>query len=356
MKVNRIAIAFGILAAFTFASCKSTDVEAADDKNEQPAVEETKEDDSEDFSEANKALIEKAEAARLRAVEAKAPTYYADFFKATDGSFSGVKDKFAAEPKNDYSAELNEIIVRFDSMQKASLAQALKTKAATMAESDLDASILKVGEEALSNYDSLCASSGSGKELLAQAEIALKAYDSLVNKGFTAMVGRERKAAIAAKKDAESVKCQVAKRTKDSYVKATEVFKKAESAYTYRNNEAAYNGYKSAKESYITMFETVKKDRADAEAALEKAKQAKLEAEKFAAETDETNPLTEKVAGIEDENAVLLEQDSFANPEDSVIDVESGELAETAAKIADEAIAAENSADNADGGSVVDAK
>ena len=65
---------------------------------------------------------------------------------------------------------------------------------------------------------------------------------------------------------------------------------------------------------------------------------------------------TARMMNSNTKDAVLLEQDSFANPEDSVIDVESGELAETAAKIADEAIAAENSADNADGGSAVDAK
>ena len=110
-----------------------------------------------------------------------------------------------------------------------------------------------------------------------------------------------------------------------------------------KNIEKAYIGYKSSKESFSEMYEIVKKDREETEARLAAAREKVNAAEQTAVAADSAAPLTEKIAGIEDENAVLLQSDTFANPEDSISDVESGDVAKKAEQIADDAMAAENS-------------
>jgi len=75
----------------------------------------------------------------------------------------------------------------------------------------------------------------------------------------------------------------------------------------------------------------VKKAKGQAVDAQEKSQKSKQDAESFAAAADATNPLTEKVSGIEDEDTTLLKKDTFANPEESVINVDSAEVDKLAA-------------------------
>lgn len=335
-------------ASLLFVACGSTKVESVPEDNttaevenqEENKTEDVIEEKKEDFSASNAELVLKVEAARAAAIAAGAEKFYKSFLAETDSKYSGVKADLKNNPSADYSGDLKDLINRYESMEYASLAQGLKSKTSSMNTSDLDAATLKKASDALASYEALM-NSGSGADMLAQAKLAYQSYSDLVNKGFTAMAGRERKAALDAKKNAESVKAQVAKKTKDAYQKASEVFKKADASYSFKKLEPAYNGYKTAKESWTEMFEIVKKDREETEARLAAAKQKVLEAEKAALAADAEAPLTEKVAGIEDEDTVLLEADKFARPEDSISDVESGEVAETAGKIADEAIASE---------------
>ena len=85
--------------------------------------------------------------------------------------------------------------------------------------------------------------------------------------------------------------------------------------------------------------------RAAAQAAIDRAKQKTADAANYATDADEIAPLTEPVKGIEDENAVLLEEDTLANPDDAVIDVNEGVTAKAAEQEAAAAIAAEEAAD-----------
>jgi len=343
VKIKYPMVALCAVASIFFASCGSTKVADANTEENTEVVEENT--TVEDFTNANSELLAKVEEARKAAIDAKAQTYYRALFDETETKFVDTKSKIEKTPKINYADDLNDLLNRYQSMEKASLARELKEKADLMDKADLDAVILKKGEEALAKYDGLV-SSGSGADLLVQAEIAYDSYFSLVNKGFIAMAGRERKAALAAKKDAESVKAQVAKKTKDSYNKAAEIFKKADVSYSTKNIEKAFNGYKSSKEAWAEMFEIVKKDRAETEAKLAAARQKVFEAEQVATTADTTAPLTEKVSGIEDENAVLLEEDKFANSDELINDVESSAAAETAEKMAEAAISAEEALNN----------
>ena len=107
------------------------------------------------------------------------------------------------------------------------------------------------------------------------------------------------------------------------------------------------NGYKTAKETYSALYEEIKEKRAAAQALIDAAKQKVADSENYAKEADSIAPLEGVVAGIEAEDAVLLEEDNFANPEDAVINVEDGTTAKTAEKVAETAIAVENVASNA---------
>jgi len=134
---------------------------------------------------------------------------------------------------------------------------------------------------------------------------------------------------------------------KEEYKKASEIFKKADSSYVTANIEGAFNGYKTAKETYSALYEEIKEKRAAAQALIDAAKQKVADSENYAKEADTIAPLEGVVAGIEAEDAVLLEEDNFANPEDAVINVEDGTTAKTAEKVAETAIAVENAATNA---------
>lgn len=342
--------------ALIFASCGSTKVDETPVETESEvsesvdetagAINDASKSEAKKIEDLNKALIAKVEEARNAAISSNAQQYYADLFKKTDSKFDKVKADYKKKPSVSYESELIDLRKTYESMDRISRATALKEKVASMDSKDVDVNLLKKADVAFEKYNSN--QNASGKDLLEQADIAYNSYFSLLNKGFMAMMGRERRSALSAKKDAESVKAQVAKKTKDQYKAASTTFKNADRDSSMKKYESAYSGYKTSKESFAQMFEIVKQDRAETEARLAAAKQKVLEAEQAAAKADAEAPLTEKVAGIEDENTKLLEDDKFANPEDSINDVESGDIASTAAQIANDAILAEENASTSD--------
>ena len=326
MKLKYLGVLFSIFSVFYLIGCGSTP------KAEEPAPVSR---EAEEPTASEKMLAE-VENARKAAIEAGAENNFPQLFADTEKSYKELKAAVEANRDADNSAQLADLVARYKSMEKASKAKAMKAKIEGMDPSTYDKKAYDKGTEALAKYESMD-SSTSGAELLAHAELAYGAYNVIVNKGLTAMAGRERKAALEAKKNADSVKAGVAKKTE--YKKASDLFKKADSAYVTLNIEGAYEDYKSAKEIFNDLYETVKQNRAAAQAALDRAKQKVAEAASTAAEADKSDPLTTKVAGIESVYSVLLSVEKFANPEDAVIDVESGATAETAKKEAAAAIA-----------------
>ena len=140
-----------------------------------------------------------------------------------------------------------------------------------------------------------------------------KAYDE----GVASLAKVE--AAYEAKKQADGVKAAVSR--SEEYKAATASFQKGDTVYAMQNSKAAYDNYKSAKETYLKLYNEIYEKRAAAQAAIEAAKKRVAESEQYAIEADTKAPLTEKVEGIEDEDANLLEEDAFKNPEDAEIDV-----------------------------------
>ena len=190
---------------------------------------------------------------------------------------------------------------------------------------------LGLSDEAAANALTDFENSENGSDQKANAEKALSAYSKLLLAHLGAMAKSERAAALEAKKNADSVKAGVAK--KAEYTEASNTFKKADSNYVAKDLEGAYKGYRTAKNTFTNLYETIAAKRAEAQAAIERAKKRVAEAESYTVEADSIAPLTGEVAGIEKEDAVLLEEDNFANPDDAIIDVEDSAEAKTAAAI-----------------------
>lgn len=288
-----------------------------------------------DFTEANSALFEKLDDARAKAVEAGAKTAYPDVWKAAEADYEKLKADYASEPKADYAARVRDLVERYEALEKASQALAMKKKLDSLNVDDYDKAVYKAGEEALAKY----AQEGSK----ASADAAYDAYKTALNKALLAMAGRERKAALEAKKAADSVKAGVSQ--KDAYAQAAEAFKRADASYVAQNIEAAFKDYQNAKNAFDTLYKTVSERLAATQAAIARAKQKSSESADYATNADTLAPLGDAaVSGIEEENAVLLEEDKLANPEDAVIDVNAGETAQSAQASAEAAIAAEEAA------------
>ena len=290
---------------------------------------------AEDFSAQNESLLSQAEAARQKALDAGASKYFPDKLAAADKFYSDLKAEIKENPAADHSEKIKEAISRYEALATACLAKELKLKADEFGLSDADA------DKALSDFEA----SDNGKDMRANADKALSAYSALLLKQLAEMAKTERSAALAAKKNADSVKAGVAK--KAEYADASNTFKKADSSFVTKDMEGAYKGYKLAKNAFTSLYESIAAKRAAAQAAIERAKQRVAEAESYTKEADTIAPLEGEVAGIEKEDAVLLEEDKFANPEDSVINVEDSEEAKKAAQIDEAITAAANAAEGA---------
>lgn len=344
MKIIRIVALLCAVAAFV--ACKSTEVAPEPQPQPEPVVEPSPEPEPEpepssDFSAANQALLEKLDAAREKAVEADAKSYYPKEFADADARGDRVKKDTEAHPDTDFSAGINDVIARYEALAAAAEAQRMRKRADDMNFSAFDKAAYDAGAAALDKF----AQDDTGAAQLVDARAAYESYKLLLNKGFVALAGKERTAALDAKKMADSVKAGVSQ--KEAYGQAADAFKRADSNYVTKSIEAAYEGYKSAKETFSGLYETVSAARAAAQAAIARAKQRAADSASYAADADEIAPISGDVQGIEDENAVLLEEDEWANPDDAVIDVSEGATAQAAESAAAAAIAAEEIFDNA---------
>jgi len=334
---------FGIAIISAFISCGSTATLEPENKSTTEPVEQPEEKKeeapaepvAEDFSQANQALLEQAEKARLAAIEAGAEKYFPDKLSETDKIFEDVKKEVSENPSSDYSEKIKDVIKRYEALATASLAKEMKEKADEFGLSDPN------GEKALSDFEASTASS----DMNDNAKKALAAYSALLLQKLGEMAKTERSAALEAKKNADSVKAGVAKKTE--YKAASDTFKKADSSFVTKDLEGAYKGYRSAKNSFTSLYEEIKEKRAQAQAAIERAKKRVSEAESYTVEADSIAPLTGEVAGIEKEDAVLLEADNFANPDDAVINVEDTAEAKAAAAIDNAVNSAANALDSA---------
>nr|MBP3282150.1 hypothetical protein [Treponema sp.] len=268
--------------------------------------------------------IAEVEVARENALAANADKRYPDYFKAFDAEKDAAVAKFEKDSedtsKKPNLAVLNGLVAKYNSVETASKATDLKEQLSPLSSSASLAYEFKRAATELDKYSKL-GTKASGATLNSQAEKAYKLYSSLLVNGYPELVKQEKVNVADAKKLAEGENAQVYTSTRDSYKESAELYWNALDLDSASDKEAAYNGYKAAKDSYMEQYETAKEKRLEAKSYIEDAEKFISDVASYAVKADSILPLTEKIPGIEDEDAKMLEDYEFADPKDFIIDL-----------------------------------
>ncbi|MBR0546310.1 MAG: hypothetical protein IIW99_08880 [Treponema sp.] len=204
---------------------------------------------------------------------------------------------------------------RKSSVEEYEKAKALKNRIDELGFAPYDQTSYDAGNKSLSDFENLKDSDNdSGAELLNLSKDAYGKFANVLNKAYKQLAKEARTKAFVAKKDADSVKAGAA--AKADYNKAADEFKAGDTNYSMQNCESAYGHYVTSESLFKSVFNAVSERRAAAQKAIDEAK-AKVEAaQQYALNADQEKPLTdENTEGIEAEDAVLLEEDSYTAPE-----------------------------------------
>lgn len=258
-------------------------------------------------------LIHQIEDARKAAVEAGAEEKAPEQLKQADDLFASLKE-------SGLENGADTIIARYKL-----LADYIKAKDA---KDEIDEN--DYASYAQSNYDRGCDSLKVVEEAFADSSVinstitdaaadAYSQFNTVLSVAYKKLAKEERAAAYEAKKKADSVKAGVAQ--KERYNTAADDFKNGDSLYAMQSPKKAIEKYISAKDEFNALYEEVYEKRVAAQAAIDAAKKRVEEAEQFAEEADAEAPITEPVEGIEDEDAVLLEEDEYEDPKEAEADI-----------------------------------
>ena len=290
----------------------------------------------------NSSALEQADLARQAAIDANADKVAPIQFAATDALLKTLQAQ--AETGVDVSIGLKDVQTRYEALEKYAKAMDAKARVDELGFASYDQASYDKGTQAIADLQNLFSETNIlSSAMLEKANEAYSSFNSVLIGAFKKLAKEERNGAFAAKKDADSVKAAVAE--KDSYGKAVEDFKKGDSNYAMQNPEAALKNYQSAKGQFEVLFKTVSEKREAAQKAMEAAKNAVLETQNYAANADKEAPLTgEEVQGIEAEDAVLLEVETFADPKAAEVELSetiSEEVISEEATVSDEVTATE---------------
>ena len=314
MKKIIVPVLLAAVFSFTFTSCGSTP--KTDDTTTSTIQDKVNdvENKVEDAANAdNSSALEKTEAARKAAIEAGADKIAQEQFSAADALYDSLKTQ--SETGLDISIPLGDVEKRY--LALTAYANALENRKKIEA-NDLisyDENSYNEGCAALSEFENLNSSTNLlGTLMFDKANMANGKFINVLNKAYKQLAKEARVDAFKAKKDADAVKAGVA--AKAEYTKAAEEFKAGDQNYAMQNAESAYTHYLKSTEQFAAVAEKVAEKRAAAQKAIDEAK-AKVEAAaNYATKADQEKPLEgENIEGIESEDAVLLEDDSYATPE-----------------------------------------
>ena len=318
-------LAFWALSVFlilSLISCGSKKGAEETAEPEPPAVEETVDETIEEtVNEAvSQAEIDLALAnmdnARQNAIDSDAEEYAPDFFDSLEEEYEDLRKR--AANGEDVTAECNDLAKRYEAL--AAYVKALDAKE-TIDDYELPPlakAAYDKGCKDLDDFETMFDDENAkSDDLLAKATSAYGSFKTVLVALYKDIAKDARADALEAKKDADSVKAGVSE--KREYTRAVELFKKGDASYSMNGYEAACDAYDEAYDIFSTLYETISEKRAAALAAIEAAKKSVEESAQVAEEADLEAPLTGEVDGIEDEDAVLLDEDNYANPEDAEI-------------------------------------
>ena len=314
-------LAFFALSVFlilSLISCGSK--KPAEDTTEPtpPAVEETIQETIEETIEdtvstaGNEAAIAGMDSARQAAIDSGADEY--DMFNSLEDLYAKIKEK--AANGEDVTADCAELAKKYKALEAYANARALQEKIEQHEIPELVQAAYDKGCADLDDFEALADEpDSSADDLLAKATSAYASFKTVFATVAKEVAKDARDEALEAKKDADSVKAAVSQ--KKEYNRAVEIFKKGDASYSMMGFETAYDDYQEAYSIFMALYNDIFDKRAAALAAIEAAKKSVEESAAVAEEADLEAPLTGDVDGIEDEDAVLLEEDDYADPEDA---------------------------------------
>lgn len=293
------------------------------------------EDDDSEFDEDTAtnygALFRSIEKARDKAIDAGAQDDYdaSDFFNALDEEY--LRQKALAESEG-ISPEMTNILRQINAAYEG-LAQYEEAKAKKKLIDDNDyssnnkraynegADLLEELEEIMADSDSFfeelrSGDSDVGTQFLNKATRANTDFTNVLK----AAANNMRTEAFKAKKQADSVKASVSR--KDDYDDGVSEFRQGDSNYVTGSVDASIENYTNARDIFATLYKEVSEARAEAQKKISEAKKKVNHAWGVADEADKKDPLTEKIDGIEDHDAKLLEDDDFTDAENSYVEID----------------------------------
>ncbi len=280
--------------------------------------------DASDYS----SLFSKIEKSRKEAISNGAYEELPDFFKELDSEY--VEQKKEAQ-KNGKSDEMTNILESLNSayqtISKYKEAKDKKKKIdnkgyASNSQKNYDegASLIEELDEVFDESGSFFKELRAGDEDVAEKllEKATRADGDFINV-FKATAINERSAAFKAKKQADSVKASVSR--KSDYDDAVSQFRSGDENYKSGSIEECIDNYISAKNMFSRLYTEVSAARKAALSKINTANDKVKHSWNVADKADKTNPLTEKIEGIEDPDVVLLEADDFTDAENSYVEL-----------------------------------
>lgn len=274
-------------------------------------------------------LIDSIENSRRKAENADADMELTELYNAANDAFERLKQR-ASSGEN--SAELKKALENLNNLFKGLEAYAqAKAKKERIDDKgyaynnqnayDDGASLLEELEEINKNASKYIAelekgSSDKGNEFLQKAN---KANTSFMNV-FRSTAENERSAAFKAKKQADSVKASVSR--KNDYDNGVASFRDGDSKYVSGDIENSIEDYVNARGIFSKLYKEVSAARQKAQASIDDAKSNVKRSEALALKADKTDPLAERIQGIEDENAVLLQSDDFSYAKSSYVEID----------------------------------
>ena len=313
-----ILVLLSLFTVLFFISCGSKPAEEGTEP-EAPEVEDTTgiSDVVSDLTDADSyaQFLAKINDARKEAIEAGAERNCPEQMNKLDYLLSGLKDS------EDKESAAQSIIDRYKLLSNFSRAKDIKKEIddngyASYAKNNYDSGVKNLEKvEAVFSQES----DDYPRTVFVDAENAYKDFNTVINVAYKKIAKEDREVAMEAKKNADSVKAGVAR--KAEYKEAADLVQTGDSLYAMQSAKKASEKYKDAASKFTYLYEDVSAKRAAAQAAIDEAKKRVAESEKFAEEADVKAPIKEKVEGIEDEDAVLLEADNYEDPEEAEADI-----------------------------------
>src|SRR5574344_731457 len=292
---RHLAVLLCASVALIFAACKSTP--KAEEKKETPAQEQPKTEEpvaeeqpkeetkveTKDYSEANATLMQKVAAARDEAIAAGAENANPVGYKAAEAEYETEK-KASGDSTADLSVALNDLVARYNAMTAYANAKAKKDRIDSLNFASYDQSDYDAGSATLDELSGATANIAKGSDLNKKASQADRQFAAVLTTGFKSLAKTERTAAYNAKVQADSVKAAVSH--KDEHNAAVETFRQGDQNYVTGNPEGSIDNYKSAKESFTNLYNTISDARAQAQAKIDAAKKRVADSNAVATEAD----------------------------------------------------------------------